>query len=177
MTDRGLDSMSKSEANSSPKTGSTVSTGPQEKMMEKVLSGLEVEALLKLGSEHLFLLFTQSRLILAHRAKLGRGSVPLYSLFGKMAEGFKKTREKDGSLQRMAAMEPDSILKLHRDNFSVEYPRVVSVQVEPTGRRTRITLITSDKKYELYASAIAVEGVREDLKSFLGNRVEYRTTG
>jgi len=68
-------------------------------------------------------------------------------------------------------------LKLHRDNFSVEYPRVVSVQVEPTGRRTRITLITSDKKYELYASAIAVEGVREDLKSFLGNRVEYRTTG
>ena len=177
MTDKRLDSMSKSEANSSLKTNPTGSARAEEQKTEKVLTGLEVEAMLTLGSEHLFLLFTQSRLILAHRAKLGRGSVPMYSLLGKMAEGFKRTHEKDGSLQKMAGIEPDGILKLHRDNFSVEYPHVVSVRIEPTGRRTRITLITPDKKYELYASAVAVEGVRDDLETFLGGRVEYRTTG
>ena len=142
---------------------------------ERVLGGLEVESPLRFGSERLFLLFTQSRLILAHHAKLGRVSVPMYSLFGKMAEGLRKPGRKTGSLEKMALMEPDGILGLHRDNFSVEYPQVVSVKVEPAGGKSRITLVTMDQKYELYASPVAVDGVEHDLRSLLGRRVEYRS--
>jgi len=142
---------------------------------EKVVGGLEVEALLRLGSEHLFLLFTQSRVILAHHAKIGRASVPLYGLLGKMSEGMRRTPEKRGLLEKMALMDPAGILRLHSDNFSIEYPRVVSLTVE-RGRvaKSRITIVTTDQKIELYASPVALEGVRDSIQSLLGGKADYK---
>jgi hypothetical protein len=40
--------------------------------------------------------------------------------------------------------------------------------------RAKITLLTRDQKIELYASPVAVEGVREDVKSLLKEKAEYR---
>ena len=142
---------------------------------EKVLSGLEVEAFLKVGSEHLFLLFTQTRVILAHHSKTGRGSVPLYSIFGKMSEGFKRASDKRKMLEKMAEMTPTQILSLRADNFSIEYPRVVSMTVEPEDwPRSKITIVTGDQKLELYGSQVAAEGVRESVQSLLRGKAEYK---
>src|SRR2546426_10200412 len=141
---------------------------------EKVLGGLEVEAFLRLGSEHLFLLFTQSRIILAHQAKIGRSAVLLYGLLGKMSEGLKRSLGK-GALKKFADMDPSGIVSLNPENFSIEYPRVVTLRVEPAGDgRSKITLVTIDQKIELYASLVASDGVREQVKSLLDTRVEYR---
>jgi len=142
---------------------------------EKVLGGLEVEAFLRFGSEHLFLLFTQSRIILAHQAKIGRSAVPLYGLLGKMSEGLKRSPGK-GALQRFADMDPSGILSLNPENFSIEYPHVVSMRVEPAESRgrTKITLVTRDQKIELYASPTAARGVREDVQSLLRGKIEYK---
>src|SRR2546428_4210022 len=152
---------------------SSVSNPPTD--AEKVLSGLEVEAFLKFGSEHLFLLFTQTRVILAHHSKTGRGSVPLYSIFGKMSEGFKRASDKCKVLQKMADMTPMQILRLRADNFSIEYQRIVSMTVElEDRRRSKITLVTGDQKLELYASQVAAEGVRESVQSLLPGKTEYK---
>jgi len=142
---------------------------------ERVLGGLEVEALLRVGSERLFLVFTRSRLILAHQAKLGRGSVPMVGLFGKMADGFKRNADRTASLQKLGEMEPEGILRLDRDNFAIDFHRVVSLIVEPVEGRSKVTLVTPDDKFELYASRTAAEGVREELGVLLAGKVEYRT--
>ena len=159
-------------ANSTPNSGRGSSLGTAD---EKVLGGLEVEALLGFGREHLFLLFTQNRFILAHQAKTGRSALPLYTMLGKMSEGLQRTPKKAGLLQKMADMKPEGILSLHPENFSIEYPRVVTLRVEPAGDgRSKITLVTIDQKIELYASLVASDGVREQVKSLLDTRVEYR---
>ncbi len=146
------------------------------KERERVLGGLEVEAFLNLGSEHLFLLFTQTRVIMAHHAKTGRGSVPLYGLFGKMSKVMRRAPGKKGMLGKMAEMDQAGILNLHRENFSIGYPSVVSMKVEPIERgRSKITLVTTDQKFELYASPVAVEGVRSSVQSVLGRKVAYRS--
>ena len=142
---------------------------------EKVLSGLEVEAVLRLGSEHLFLLFTQTRLILAHQEKIGRSAVPIYGMLGKMSEGLGRSRVKTGSLQKMADTDPEAILLLRPENFAVEYPRIVSMRIESDqGSKAKIILVTADQKIELRASTHAAEGVREFVQSVLAGRVEYR---
>jgi hypothetical protein len=143
---------------------------------EKVLSGLEVEALLRVGREHLLLLFTQNRLILAHQGKTGRSAVPLYGLLGKMSEGLRRMPAKKGLLRSVADMKPSRILSLHAENFSLDYSKVVSMMVQPdvANNNMRITLVTPDQKYELYASQVAVEGVREFVQSVLSDRVEFR---
>ena len=135
---------------------------------------MEVEALLRVSSEHLFLLFTQSRMILAHQAKTGQSAVPLYGFLGKMSAGLRRSPGK-GVLQRFADMDPSGILSLNPENFSIEYPRVVTLRVEPAGDgRSKITLVTIDQKMELYASLVAVDGVREQVQSLLATKVEYR---
>jgi len=143
---------------------------------EKILGGLEVEAFLRLGREHLFLLFTQKRMLLAHHAKTGAGSIVLSSMLGKMAGGFRRGSAKAEALRKIAEMDPTRILELHPENFAVDYSRVVTMRVEheSAGGRSKITLVTSEGKYELYASPVAVEGIREDVLSLLQGKAEYR---
>lgn len=155
------------------KDGHNMTVG--EKDREKVLGGLEVEAPLRLGSEHLFLLFTQTRAIMAHQAKMGQGSVPLYGLLGKMSEGIRRSPGKKGMLEKMSTMDPAGILGLHPDNFSIEYPRFVSLTVEPGARgRSKVTIVTLDEKFELYASPVAAEGVRDSVQTLLREKAHYK---
>ena len=99
----------------------------------------------------------------------------MYGMLGKMSEGLGSKRVKGGSLQKLVDTDPDAILSLHPENFAVEYPRIVSLKVEPEGwRRTKITLLTSDQKIELRASPVAIEGIRDFVQSVLSGKVEYR---
>ncbi len=142
---------------------------------EKVLGGLEVEATLSMGSEHLFLLFTQTRLLLAHLVKVGRVSATFSLLLGKMSEGLKRVPRKGETLQKMAEFDPEEILGLDPDNFAVKYDQVVSLTTEPVDpRRSKITLLTTDQKIELYASPVAVEGLRGAIVSLLGGKARYK---
>ncbi len=142
---------------------------------ERVLGGVEVETRLQLGKEHLFLLFTQKRLILAYKAKIGRGSTALFGLLGGLAGILGKARGKGSLLGRLAGLPPESILALHKDNFGVGYDQVVSLAVEPGGYdRVEIILVTSDMKVEMSASRSAVQRLREILELELGGKVSFR---
>jgi len=144
---------------------------------EKVLGGLEVEASLRLGSERLLLLFTQERLILAHVAKIGRATLALSSLLGRVAASLEKGQGR-GELGKIASLTPDEILRHDPDNFAVNYGAVVGLTMElaPVGR-SRIFLVTSDMKVELAASPVAIEGLRDLVMSLLGEKVVFRARG
>jgi hypothetical protein len=142
---------------------------------EKVLGGFEVETTLSFGVEHLFLLFTQTRLILAHVSKLGRGSVGLTSFLGHFSTGFGKGARKDRLLEKMGNMTPDHILSLNRDNFGVEYGRVVSLTAgRDISGRAELTLLSSDMKVVMHASSQAVQGLRETIESTLGSKASFQ---
>jgi len=145
------------------------------KEKEKVLGGLEVAATLQLGKEHLFLLFTQKRLILAHQAKIGRGSMALSGLLGGLAGGLGKGGEKTTVLKSLGNLPPESILTLHKDNFAVDYDHVVSLAVERGGYdRAAIVLVTTHMKVEMSASLAAVQGVREMMVARLDGKLSLR---
>ena len=96
----------------------------------------------------------------------------MYGMLGKMSEGLGSKRVKGGSLQKLVDTDPDA---MDPENFAVEYPRIVSLKVESEGgRRTKITLLTSDQKIELRASPVAIEGIRDFVQSVLSGKVEYR---
>ncbi len=142
---------------------------------EKVLGGFEVETRLSLGSEHLFLLLTQTRLIMAHFVKVGKRSMSLSNLLGGMARGVGRAPKKPEALEKMAALAPESILALDKDNFAVGYDQVVTMTVEPGEfDRADITLVTSNMKVVMSASLTAVNGVREMMESCLNGKVTFR---
>ena len=142
---------------------------------EKLLGGFEVETRLSFGVEHLFLLFTQTRLMLVHVSKLGRGSVGLTSFLGHFSTGFKKGANKNRLLEKMANMTPEHIMSLDRDNFSVDYAKVVSLTVTPDiHERAELILLSSDMKVVMWASSRAVQGLRETIESMLGSKSSFR---
>ncbi len=142
---------------------------------DKVVGGLEVETRLRFGSEHLFLLFTQTRLILAHLAKVGRGSMALSGILGGLAGGLSKAPKKGSLLERIVGLTPESIVAMDKDNFAVGYDQVVSLTVEPGGYdRADIVLVTSDMKVAMSASLVAIQGLRETIEFELGRKVSFR---
>ncbi len=141
-----------------------------------MLGGLEVNARLEFGSEKLFLFLTQTRLILAHKARVGRAGATLTSILGRLASGAENLERSGGSLQKLALMKPDSILGLDSGNFAIYHSDVVSFTVDPAAPGlSRITLLAKDRKVELSASAVAGEGVRSLLVDLLGEKVSFRT--
>ena len=144
-------------------------------LAESVLGGFEVETKLRIGAEHLIMLFTQNRLIMAHSTKIGRESMSLSNLLGGVARGIGAFSQKTMGLEKMAGMPPESILALHKDNFAVGYDHVVSMIVDVGDlQEADITLVTSDLKAVMSASLTAVRGVREIVESLLGSKVTFR---
>ena len=142
---------------------------------ETVLGGFEVETRLSIGAEHLLMLMTQTRLIMAHSSKIGRESMSLSNLFGGLARGIGKVPKTSQVLEKMASLTPESILALDKDNFAVGYDHVVSMIVEPgEPGRADITLGTTDMKAVMSASITAVGGVKEILESYLNAKVSFR---
>ncbi len=132
-------------------------------------------ARLRFGSERLFLLFTQERLLLAHQAKVGREGVALASFLGRFAAGLRAGGKRIEALQQLTEYSPKTILSQNPGNFAIDYDDLVSVMVQRDDwDRARITVVTKNDKIELSASAVAARGLRDLVLSLLGDRAEFR---
>ncbi len=139
---------------------------------ETILGGFEVETRIGLGSEHLILLFTEKRLILAHVGKVGRAGVVLSNLLGRMSQGLGMAPDKTKLMGKMSVLSPSSVLEMDKDNFAIDYDKVVSITVERRGfDLARIVLVTVDMKVELSASLTAVEGLGDTMKALLPGKM------
>ncbi len=139
---------------------------------ESIVGGFEVEARIGMGAEHLILLFTQSRLILAHVGKVGRAGMVLSNILGRMSQGLGMAPNKRKLMEKLSALPPKSVLEMDRDNFAVGYDQVVSLTVEREGfDRARLVLLSVDMKIELSASLTAVEGLAGTMRSLLPGKI------
>ena len=143
--------------------------------VERVLAGFEVETKLSMGTEYMFMLFTENRLIMTRVAKVGKERMSLSNILGGMARGVGKVPKKPQTLEKLAGLSPDGILALDKNNFAVGYEHVVTVKVVSVGRNdAEITLITSDMKVTMSASLTAVVGVRDTMQGLLGSKFDFR---
>jgi hypothetical protein len=122
---------------------------------ELVLGEAVVVARLRMGSERLRLFFTQTRIIVAHIGKRGVGSPAMGSLFGGLSSAledvFRSGRE-SVSKRGLKTSTPGEILAADKDNFSIGYQDVVSVDVDLAAPFAGFTIVTKDDKYRFLAT-------------------------
>jgi hypothetical protein len=121
---------------------------------ESLLGEIPVIMKLSMGMQRLSLFPTNRRIIVAHTGKRGTGAAATASIFGKIGEGledlFRGGRE--SVHRRRATMDtPESILASSKDNFSIGYEEVVSVDVVQGFRSTGIIMVTRDEKLQFTA--------------------------
>jgi hypothetical protein len=116
---------------------------------EQVLGEIPVVARLTVGSERLTLYFTTTRIIVAHLGKRGVGSPAMGNFFGWISgavedvfRGGKETVTKRG----LKLATPEGILAANKDNFSIKYEEVVSVDVNLGEPLPKFTILTIDEK-------------------------------
>jgi hypothetical protein len=142
---------------------------------EKVLGGFEVETRLQFGEEHLFLVYTTQRILFTHQAKVGTKSMALSRIFGGLADAVGKGPANRKELQRIVALRPDEILKLHKDNFAVGFGQVVRLSMEPESQgKVLMVLVTSDMKVEMLAPLVAARSAAARLPDGLKEKFQYR---
>jgi len=142
---------------------------------EKVLGGLEVETELQYGKEHLFLLYTAQRIIFTHLGKVGANRMAFSRLLGGLADGIGRSSANRNELNRIVALPPDEILKLHKDNFAVAYDRWVSLSMEHESYgKVLMTLVTSDMKIPMIAALPAAVDAGSGLRDALKEKFESR---
>src|SRR5207249_10669253 len=110
---------------------------------EMVLGEIPVTAKLSVGSERLRLFFTQKRIIPAHIGKRGVGSPALASFFGRLSgslEDLFKSGKESVAKRGLKGASLDQILALDKDNFSINYDDVVTVEVSGFGTLYRIVM-------------------------------------
>jgi len=141
---------------------------------DRVLGGFEAETPLNIGSERFYLLFTRTQVILAHAAKLGKESMAFSNILGALAKGIGASPRKPEMLGKLAALSPEAILELDKDNFGVGYDQVVSITVRRAGReKVDLALVTRDRKVAVSASLVAVQGLREIIMEKLPGKAVF----
>jgi hypothetical protein len=124
-----------------------------EEPLEEVIGDLPVSAVLPMGFERLTLYFTDRRIIVSHRGKVGAGSVPttafMFGPLGSAVSGLfgrgKNRPEQAKSGSRYPS--PGKILASVKDNFSILFEEVVSVELTKTETTNRIVINAKDDKY------------------------------
>ena len=123
---------------------------------ELLLGDVVVVARLTIGSERLRLFFTQTRIIIAHIGKRGVGSPAMGSFFGGLSRAledvFRSGRE-SVSKRGLKSFTPSKILAADKDNFSISYTDVVSIDVDLTAPMVDFTILTKDDKYHFMATS------------------------
>ncbi len=143
---------------------------------EELLGELSVSTRLRLGSEHLRLLFTSNRLVVDHVGKRGAGAVAGSGILGKLSGAFEDLfRSGNESARRrgIVKMSPGQVLRAHRDNFAILYSEVVNVIVEQTVGLNSLTILTGDDKFE-FLTRTRFDSVVEIVSKTLGDRVTVR---
>ena len=118
---------------------------------ETWIGELPVNAMLMFGSERLRLLFTSNRIVVDRVGKRGSGAVLGTSLLGKIGgalEDLFKSGRESVAKKSVEEMTPDQVLRVHKDNFAIDYSDVVSVKVEQTEMLAKITILTTTDKFE-----------------------------
>jgi hypothetical protein len=121
---------------------------------ELVLGDLQVVAKLSMGSERLKLFFTPRRILVAHIGKRGVGSSAMGAFFGWLSAAvediFRSGRE-SVSKRRLGTSSPRDILASDKDNFSINYEDIVSVDIDFTNPAASFTLLTKNDKFRFVA--------------------------
>jgi len=140
---------------------------------EAVLADVPVTASLALSSERLRMFFTQKRIILAHIGKRGVASPALASFFGRLSgalEDLFKSGKESVAKRGLKGASPDQILALDKDNFSINYDDVVTVEVSGFGTLYRIVMVTKDEKLR-FTTRASPEFLKL-LTQYLGEKVK-----
>jgi hypothetical protein len=116
---------------------------------EQVVGDLPVVAHLTMGYEKLTLFFTDQRIIVSRRGKVGAGSVPatfIFGSFGSFLSGLFGGGKK--SLKEKARYPlPSRILASDKDNFSIVFDEVVRADLTQTPSTCSILILSRDDKF------------------------------
>jgi hypothetical protein len=124
---------------------------------------LPVSARLVMGSEHLRLLFTNTRILVVQGGKAGSGAGAVVgtSILGGLGSALGGLfKGGTGSKVSVKKMVPSQVLRAHRDNFPIDYREVVSVNIRQTSMLTNITILTGGDKFEFSSRSRFDEIVR-----------------
>src|SRR5713101_3478202 len=103
-----------------------------EKSSERVVGEIAVTARLPMGYEKLRFYFTDRRIIVGHLSKVSAGSVAPTFMFGSIgaALGSLFSRNKRvPAKSKSDSPSPGRILASHRDNFSISFDEIISVDL------------------------------------------------
>ena len=148
-----------------------------EGVREEVVGDLPVAAVLPMGFERLTLFFTDRRIIVSHRAKVGAGSVPATFMFGSLGAALSGLFGKGKSKPVKSKSEypsPRKILASDKDNFSILFEEVVDVELSKTETTNRIVIHSKDDKYD-FTCPSRFDQIRSLLEKWLGPKVRIVT--
>ena len=144
---------------------------------ETVLGEVPVIMKLSVGSEHLDLLFTRSRLIVARVGKRGAtstASLPIWAALSGGIDGLFKRRKESSKKKAVAVLTPERILAADEENFPLPYDHIISVELTPTETgRTEIMILTRDDKFT-FSTGLSAQKVLALFRENLGTKLSIK---
>jgi len=140
---------------------------------EHVVGDLPVVAHLPMGYEKLTLFFTDRRIIVSRRGKVGAGSVPATFMFGSLGSflsGLFGGGTKRSSKEIAGYPLPAGILASDKDNFSIFFDEVVSAELTRTPLTSSIVILSRDDKFD-FTCRSRFDLVRSLFESALGSKL------
>lgn len=150
-----------------------------EKSDEQVLGEVGVTVSLPMGFERLRLYFTDRRIIVGHLGKVGAGSVAptfLLGLIGSALGGLFGKRKAVSGKSNSEYPSPARILASHRDNFSIFFEEIISVDLTRGPYKNSISILSKNDKFDL-TSPSRIELLRSLFESVLKDKVRVHVTG
>ncbi|TMI43598.1 hypothetical protein E6H19_09330 [Candidatus Bathyarchaeota archaeon] len=142
---------------------------------ETVLGEIPVIARLQLGSEHLTLIPTDTRIIVVYRGKRGAGALATGQLFGGLSGAFEDLFKsgKESLARPRGFQSPKEILASSKDNFAIGLDEIVRVEVEETSHLVDLTILTRNEKLE-FSARLRFDRVVELLGKIVGDKMFSR---
>jgi len=142
---------------------------------ETVLGEIPVIARLQLGSEHLTLIPTDTRIIVVYRGKRGAGALATGQFFGGLSGAFEDLFKsgKESLSKPRGSQSPKEILASNKDNFAIGLDEIVRVEVEETSHLVDLTILTKNEKLE-FSARLRFDRVVELLGKVVGDKMFSR---
>ena len=148
-------------------------SGQMEDSSERVVGDLPVVAHLTMGYEKLTLFFTDRRIVVSRRGKVGAGSIPITFIFGSFGSALSGlfgggTRK---ALKKKARYPlPSRILASDKDNFSIVFDEVVRADLTRTPSTCNILILSRDDKFD-FTCRSRFDHIRSLLETALGSKL------
>jgi hypothetical protein len=143
---------------------------------ESVVGIISANARLGVGFEQLQLIVTDRRIVVVHKAKKGAGGLASILVLGGHSGVFADPDKPTLALERKKRfrnVDVEKVLASNKDNFTVRYSEMISVELDDGPDATGISLITGEDKFEFFTSVEARE-VSGLLEEHLGPRLVTR---